>query len=370
MQSTRAEDAPRVTVLMSVYNGERYLQEAIDSILTQTFTNFEFIIINDGSTDSSRDIIHSYSDPRIRLIDNPENIGLTKSLNRGLSLAKGHYVARQDADDRSHSERLQKQVAFLDDNPKVAVVGTQLRYIDADGKILRNPMPKRASNNLVFNWHWIFNNPLAHSTTVFKRDIVWQQLSGYNVDYRAGQDFELWCRVGRYYELCNLPDVLVDFRVHEGSVSRHYKPVDIMKLEKVYEYNIRRILQTEDFPRDFPVRWLHITIPTLSRIEDGNEVLRMFTDIRRRFIFLFPAALNNREIRDYTVFILSRCARYFATVDRRGALRFIVEIIRLSKMPLRELSIFAALFIFGEEFLKKALGLIKRLFAVSSERLL
>src|SRR3990170_6306785 len=103
---------PEITVLMSVYNGERFLREAIESILNQTYRDFEFLIINDGSTDSSREIILSYNDPRIRLIDNELNIGLTRSLNKGLRLARGKYIARQDADDISFRKRLEKQVAF------------------------------------------------------------------------------------------------------------------------------------------------------------------------------------------------------------------------------------------------------------------
>ena len=117
--------SPRVTVLMAVYNGERFLAEAVASILDQTFRDFEFLIVNDGSTDRSREIILSFGDPRIRLVDNPENIGLTRSLNRGLELAKGGLIARQDADDISLPERLEREIGFLDGNPKAAIVGSQ-----------------------------------------------------------------------------------------------------------------------------------------------------------------------------------------------------------------------------------------------------
>src|SRR4051794_29608800 len=120
---------PKVTVLLAVYNGERYLREAIDSILGQTFQDFEFLIINDGSTDSTREIILSYHDPRIRLVDNEDNIGQTRSLNRGLALAAGQFVARQDADDISEPERLASQVAFLEIHPEVVLLGTWYRKI-------------------------------------------------------------------------------------------------------------------------------------------------------------------------------------------------------------------------------------------------
>ena len=247
-------------------------------------------------------------------------------------------------------------MTFLDANPKVAVLGSQFRYVDSKGKVLRVLMPERAVDPFVLRWHLIFDNPLAHSTTVFRRDIVWGQIGGYNEEFRTNQDFELWSRVSHDHDLCNLPDVLVDFRVHEGSVSKHYKPLDIMKLEKVYENNIGRLLQTEDFPRKFPVRWLHVTMPALNRIGNANEMLQMFDDIRKRFFVLYPTAANNREIRDHSVFVLTRCARYFATHDRRGSLRFVLEIFRLAKVPFRELSIYAVLFLFGNKSVNETLG--------------
>ena len=127
---------PKVTVLMSVYNGEKYLQEAIDSILEQTFKDFEFLIINDGSTDKTGEILESYHDLRIKIINNEKNIGLTKSLNKGLKLARGEYIARQDADDISMPERLEKEVEFLETHQDYAVVGAFAKIINKNSEIL------------------------------------------------------------------------------------------------------------------------------------------------------------------------------------------------------------------------------------------
>ena len=134
---------PKVTVLMSVYNGERYLHESIESILNQTFKDFGFLIINDGSTDNTPKILKSYKDQRIKIISNKNNLGLTKSLNKGIKLAKGEYIARQDVDDVSLSERLEKQVKFLNSYPSYAAVGTFTKIINEDSKViflLRNPI--------------------------------------------------------------------------------------------------------------------------------------------------------------------------------------------------------------------------------------
>ena len=121
---------------MSVYNGEKYLREAIESILNQTFTDFEFLIVNDGSTDSSLEIILSYPDERIRVIRNDRNIGLTKSLNKALQQAKGEYIARQDADDISLQNRFEEQLIYLEKHPEVALLGTSAYKIDERGEIL------------------------------------------------------------------------------------------------------------------------------------------------------------------------------------------------------------------------------------------
>ena len=115
---------PRVSVVMPAYNAEKYIGEAIDSILNQTFTDFEFIIIDDGSSDRTADIVKSYSDPRIRLLANERNSGIVASLNRGIQKATGKYIARMDADDYSRLDRIKKQVDFLDNHPEVIALGT------------------------------------------------------------------------------------------------------------------------------------------------------------------------------------------------------------------------------------------------------
>src|SRR5205823_3104415 len=131
---------PQVTVLMTVYNGEHYLRPAMESILGQTFTDFEFLIIDDGSTDGSVEIIRSYHDPRIRLYVEPHR-GLVPALNRGLSLARGRYIAHMDADDLADVRQLAQQVAFLDAHPAVVLVGCRIRYTDEDGQDLYEHVP-------------------------------------------------------------------------------------------------------------------------------------------------------------------------------------------------------------------------------------
>ena len=163
-----AQESPRVSVVMSVYNGTRYLSEAMNSILGQTLSDFEFIIINDGSTDSTRDIIVSHDDPRIRLIDNESNQGLPISLNKGIHTARGAYIARQDADDISLLERLEKQSVFLDEHGSVSVLGCWWTYLDIDGDTFSSG--KIPNNDRIIQENLIRRNvKFPHGSLMFRR---------------------------------------------------------------------------------------------------------------------------------------------------------------------------------------------------------
>lgn len=210
---------PRVSVVMSVYNGERYLREAVDSILAQTFTDFEFLIIDDGSTDGTGAILAEYvaRDPRIRVIVHAANQGLTPSLNEGLALAQGEYVARMDADDISLPERFARQVTCLDARPDIGVLGTAFQLIDADGGVIAPPVIHPVESGFVA-WCLYFFNPLVHSSVMIRRRSL-AQAGGYNQTLVRSQDHELWCRLSRRTRLSNSPEVLLLLRKHSVNVS-------------------------------------------------------------------------------------------------------------------------------------------------------
>ena len=161
------DTAPCVSVVMSVYNGEQYLVESIQSILNQTYSNFEFIIINDGSTDQTEKIIKSYKDPRITLIDNSINHGLVYSLNLGFSKARGKYIARMDADDISRSDRLAKQVEFLEGHSDIGIVGSNCICIDENGHRLF--INRKPALDLEIRWVNLLQNPFVHSSVMIRK---------------------------------------------------------------------------------------------------------------------------------------------------------------------------------------------------------
>ena len=212
--------APRVTVLMPVYNGADYLAESIETILGQTLRDFEFLIINDGSRDGSQAILEGYAarDPRIRLL-RQDNMGLAATLNKGLALAQGEFVARQDQDDLSLPDRLAKQLAYLEAHPDCVLLGTRASIM-AD----RTPTERAHDHpafNTVLKLDLLFNNPFVHSSVMLRRERV-LALGGYCTDRsrQPPEDYELWARIGRACRVANLPERLLVYREAAQSMSR------------------------------------------------------------------------------------------------------------------------------------------------------
>lgn len=196
---------PKITVLMSVYNGENHLHEAVDSILNQTFKDFEFLIINDGSTDKTTNILKSYNDPRIKIHINKKNIGLTKSLNVGLKMAKGEYIARQDADDISSPERLAKEIAFLEKHNNYAVVGTFAMALNEYSEELQ--IWERPYEDANIRTALKRDNCIIHGTAMMRRSFL-LKAGFYDEAITKAQDYDLWVRLSKKYKMANIPEFL------------------------------------------------------------------------------------------------------------------------------------------------------------------
>jgi glycosyltransferase involved in cell wall biosynthesis len=211
----------KVSVLLPVYNGEKYLAEAIESVLAQSFSDFEFFILDDGSKDRSREIILAYQnkDSRIKNMPNAKNLGVEKTLNRGVSLSQGEYLARLDQDDRwSDGDKLKKQVEFLDRHPACAVLGTAQENIDEEGRPIQ--IVKFQETDTAIRDVILFSNPFAHPSVLIRKSAL-IEMGGYSEEkkYDLIDDYELWLRLGTKYELANLPDVSLQYRIHAGSRS-------------------------------------------------------------------------------------------------------------------------------------------------------
>jgi hypothetical protein len=209
---------PAVSILLPVHNGARYVAQAIDSVLAQSFTDFELIVIDDGSTDATPDIVRRYADERIRRIIQG-NQGLPLALNRGLELARGRFIGRQDHDDLSLPERLAKQVRFLSGHDDVGLVGTWADIWREDSKTGR--MHAHPSQSSDLKYQLLFDNPFVHSS-VLVRKIALDRVGSYSTDPKRvpPEDYELWSRIAREFEVANLPEVLQIYREVDGSISR------------------------------------------------------------------------------------------------------------------------------------------------------
>lgn len=210
--------SPKVTVLTPVYNRERYVAAAIESILAQSFTDFELLLIDDGSTDGSVEIMRTYTtDPRVRLVCNGDNLGEPKTRNRGIDLARGEYIAMLDSDDWAYPTRLEKQVAFLDSHRDVAVVGAWVTEMDETGRSLRRikilPVsPGELQSRLLFR-------SCYHHSSIMARTAVLREYR-YREQYTVSPDFDLFVRLARKHKLANLPKILVCRRTHANCVTR------------------------------------------------------------------------------------------------------------------------------------------------------
>ncbi len=204
-----AKKSPLVTVILPVYNCEKYVGSAIESILQQSFQDFELIVINDGSKDNSWTEIQKFNDPRIRAI-NQQNMGLSRTLNKGLELARGQYVARQDHDDLSDLNRFSIQLSFLEQNPIFAMVGSWAQILEGDFPSDRKLVhPTKARDIQAF---LCFDNPFVHTSVMFRKKVI-QDMGGYSAEPTAQpEDYDLWARVAKVSELANLPQTLVRYR--------------------------------------------------------------------------------------------------------------------------------------------------------------
>ena len=205
---------PRISVLMPAYNSEKYIAAAIESILNQTFTDFEFIIINDGSTDDTAKIVDEYAkrDNRIKFVNNSKNKGLIGVLNEGLNLARGEYIARMDSDDISLPTRFERQIAYMELHPKCGVLGTWFQMFGNATNIVRHP--KRINLlNLLRDQH------VGHPTVMIRKSVIDKYGFRYDPDYKHAEDFELWSRMVMITEIHNLPEILLRYRWADTNIS-------------------------------------------------------------------------------------------------------------------------------------------------------
>lgn len=209
-------DPPKITVLMPVYNAGKYIYDAINSVLSQTFTDFELLIINDGSTDDTEKIMESFNDPRISIVKQ-SNKGIAIALNTGLQLARTPYIARFDADDICYNDRLEIQYRFMTKNPGHIIAGSAVDYTDMDGNYIFTYLPPASTNEAIQKLNYA-NCPFIHSSVIYKKEII-VACGGYNMNAHNFEDHFLWRKAMEKGKVCNLPQPLMKVRINPQSVT-------------------------------------------------------------------------------------------------------------------------------------------------------
>lgn len=237
---------PKVSVIMPVYNAEKFIRETIESILGQSFTDFEFLIIDDGSTDKSYEIVNSYTDVRIKIFKNRKNLGYVATLNKLIDLSSGEYIARQDNDDISHPRRLERQVIFLDNHLDVGVCGTNLKMFGKESKSIKMPISDEEVRICM-----IVNNPICHPTVMLRRSLFSNMVvNKYNESLCPAEDYYLWFEISKYTKLANLPESLLRYRWHGENTSQLKKNVQIEKANEtrksILEYYLHFLVSDEE----------------------------------------------------------------------------------------------------------------------------
>jgi len=262
---------PTVSVVLAVHNGEAYLSHAIDSLLEQTLTDYELIVVDDGSSDHSWDMICECAAGQKRLVTirNGKNIGLSASLNKGLHVAQGRYVARQDADDMSSPKRLERQVAYLAKHTDVGLLGTAYDVIDSKGHSVE--MHRQPSSDTEIRWQMLFYNAFCHSSVMFRRELVTKSGKCYDEGLPYAQDYELWARLLRHTRGANLVSPLVSYRIHESNMGIANRDVQT------------RVV-------------LDIASRQLADLEPRVPVSREEVDTLRRWYYSFPRRVESSDV--------------------------------------------------------------------------
>jgi glycosyltransferase involved in cell wall biosynthesis len=238
---------PEISVIMSVCDGEPHLRESVESILNQTFTDFEFIIVDDGSTDATWDILKDYAkrDERFVLVQNRENIGLTKSLNRGLKLAKGRYIARQDGDDVSLPQRLATQIEFLEKHEHVGLLGSTYHVTDEQGQTIATMHHPETDTGI--RWQMLFHNAFCHTSVMLRRDLLNRANLLYDEDLTSCQDYELWSRMLQHIRAANLQTPLVAWRQSDKAISNTRRDEQQQIATEISAREINRLFKQTHF---------------------------------------------------------------------------------------------------------------------------
>lgn len=293
---------PKISVLMPVYNTEEiFLKDAIESILNQTFTDFEFLIINDGSTNNSEGVILSYNDERIKYIKNEQNLGLIKTLNKGLDLANGEYIARMDSDDISLPERFEKQVKFLDENPEIGILGTWCEWFPK-----QRVMKSFTENEKIKECLLIMHNEIGHPTVMIRKSLKDKFNIRYDENALYVEDYALWLSLIDKVGFANIPEVLLKYRRHSNSICKNNKIKQNLNCQKIMFEAQSKYFEVESKPVLDIIEKLYSNKQIKSNeLLSINNFVSQIKNEKEKKGFTFEYKIN----RDFYKFAIKKCKK-------------------------------------------------------------
>ncbi|MGF1697500.1 glycosyltransferase [Vibrio lamellibrachiae] len=288
-----------ITVLLPAYNAEKYISRAIESVLSQTYIDFELLVINDGSTDDTLNIIKSYTDDRVRLVNLQENVGLISALNTGLNLADSKYIARMDADDICQPTRLERQVEFLEGNAEYVACGTSIiNFNDSGEGYMRYPeTDEEIRVALTF-----FERNICHPTVMIRRSSLEDNGIKYRSEFKYAEDYTLWIDLARIGKLYNLKDGLLYYHRHENQVSSVYYPEQMNVSRKIVRNQLNtafpsltskevQLIKNLCIHEQGIYPEIHLTLTeikeVINKVEAINSELSLFSPVHLKKILFF-----------------------------------------------------------------------------------
>jgi glycosyltransferase involved in cell wall biosynthesis len=328
----------KISVVTAVYNGALYLKECIDSILVQTFREFEFIIINDGSTDSTEEIIKQYEDSRIVYIKNEVNKKLVKSLNIGLSVGRGKYIARMDADDIAYPNRLQVQFDYLEAHPEIGICGTSVdAFFEDTGKRQRVDF---ASDDTSIRAFTFFQSPFCHPTVMIRKEVLDAHHLNYPGEYYRAEDYALWLELLKHTQGANIPSMLLHYRKHESSETALADTQIEERIQVVIRVHKQYLAQNGIFlkPEQMEIytRFTDRSFPYSLNIENqksADKVLKdFFSQLVQKQEKLKPEVMHYLSVNSFYKFFIDRkfpCRWFLLKLFLRGGLVYLKKIVAL-----------------------------------------
>lgn len=294
---------PKISVILPAYNAEKYLGESIESILNQSFQDFEFLIFNDGSTDTTKEIINDYNDRRIIAYHSDVNKGYVHWLNEGIKQAKGKYIARMDADDISLPERFQLQFDYMETHPEIGLCGSQIEIIGS-GELVKKPM----TDNEI-RWWFFIGNPIAHPVVMIRKEVLSQFQLFYKNDLKPAEDYEMWCRMSHKTKITNLQNILLKYRYHPNQESTANAGIQNTNFDKGYEIFLKSIeVSVNRYKKDWIEMMFNFSLKT--NLNTLLKIIHFFDELEKSN----KAAqfFGEEKIKKQKVLILSK---YFSMIE-------------------------------------------------------